>query len=113
MTLGTKLVAWLIAIVIVTMAIHGYLSIQQDETNVAREIRVGMRGFTRAVQAALQEHYAEHQNFIGMKPFLDAVAPKNNIHNLLLYNANGEIIGRSASVLDTSVFPDLDPSPLM
>jgi signal transduction histidine kinase len=113
MTLGTKLVVWLIATVIVTMAIHGYLSIQQDEANVAREIRVGMRGFTRAIQAALQEHYAEHQNFIGTKPFLDAVGPKNNIHNLVLYNANGEIIGRSASVLDTSVFPDLDPSPLM
>lgn len=113
MKLGTKLVVWLIATVIVTMAIHGYLSIQQDEANVAREIRVGMRGFSRAVQAVLQEHYAEHQDFSGMQPFLDAVGPKNNIHNLVLYNAKGEIIGRSASFLDTSVFPELDPTPLM
>ena len=113
MKLGTKLIVWLIATVVLTMAIHGYLSIKQDEANVAREIRVGMRGFTRAVQAALQEHYAEHQNFNGIEPFLNAVAPKNNIHNLLVYNAQGEIIARSASILDTSTFPDLDPTPLM
>jgi signal transduction histidine kinase len=113
MKLGTKLVVWLIATVIVTMAIHGYLSIQQDEINVAREIRVGMRGFSRSVQATLQEHYREHENFSGIQPFLDAVGPKNNIHNLVLYNANGEVIGRSASILDTSMFPELDPTPLM
>lgn len=113
MKLGTRLVVWLIATVVITMAIHGYLSIQQDEANVAREIRVGMRGFTRAVQAALQEHYAEHQNFNGIQPFLDAVAPKYNIHNLVVYNPKGEIIARSASIFDTSAFPDLDPTPLM
>jgi two-component system NtrC family sensor kinase len=113
MKLGTRLVVWLIATVVITMAIHGYLSIQQDEANVAREIRVGMRGFTRSVQAALQERYADHQNFNGIQPFLDAVGPKNNIHNILVYNANGEIIARSASILDASAFPDLDPTPLM
>jgi signal transduction histidine kinase len=113
MKLGTKLVVWLIVTVTVTMAIHGYLSIQQDEANVDREIRVGMRGFSRAVQAALQEHYLEHQSFSGIQAFLDAVGPKNNIHNLVVYDASGAIVGRSASVLDTSAFPELDPAPLM
>ncbi|MGE5305296.1 MAG: hypothetical protein ACM3TN_18455, partial [Alphaproteobacteria bacterium] len=113
MKLGTKLVVWLIATVIVTMVIHGYLSIQQDEANVSREIRVGMRGFTRAVQATLQERYAEHQNLNGIQPFLDAVAPKNNIHNLIVYNDQGEVVARSASIVDTSRFPDLDPTPVV
>lgn len=113
MKLGTKLVAWLITTVIITMAVHGYLSIRQDEGNVVREIRVGMRGFSRAIQATLQEHYAERQNFNGIQPFLDAVGPKNNIHDLVLYNTKGEIIARSASATDTSAFPELDPSPLM
>jgi signal transduction histidine kinase len=113
MKLGTKLVIWLIATVVITMAIHGYLSIQQDEANVAREIRVGMRGFTRAVQAALQEHYAEHESFSGIQPFLDAVGPRNNIHNLVVYNTNAEVISRSASIIDASAFPELDPSPLL
>ncbi len=113
MKLGTKLVAWLISTVIITMAIHGYLSIRQDEGNVVREIRVGMRGFSRAIQAALQEHYADRRNFNGIQPFLDAVGPKNNIHDLVLYNTRGEIIARSASVIDTSAFPELDPGPLM
>jgi len=113
MKLGTKLVTWLIATVIITMAIHGYLSIRQDEDNIVREIRVGMRGFSRAIQAALQEHYAEHHNFSGIQPFLDAVGPRNNIHNLVLYNTHAEVIGRSASVTDTSTFPELDPGPLM
>ena len=112
MKLGTKLVIWLIATVVVTMAVHGYLSIQQDEANVLREVRVGMRGFTRAVQAVLQERYIEHQNFSGIQPFLDAVGPKNNIHNLIVYAASGEVVGRSASVIDASVFPELDPRPL-
>lgn len=112
MKLGTKLVIWLIAIVVVTMAVHGYLSIQQDEANVLREVRVGMRGFTRAVQAVLQERYIERKNFGGIQPFLDAVGPKNNIHNLIVYSANGEVVGRSASVIDASVFPELDPRPL-
>lgn len=113
MKLGTKLVMWLIATVIITMAIHGYLSIRQDEENIVREIRVGMRGFSRAIQAALQEHYAEHHNFSGIQPFLDAVGPRNNIHNLVVYNTHAEVIGRSASMTDTSTFPELDPSPLM
>ncbi len=113
MKLGTKLVAWLIATVIITMAVHGYLSIRQDEGNAVREIRVGMRGFSRAIQAALQEHYADRHNFNDIQPFLDAVGPKNNIHDLVLYNTSGEIIGRSASVIDTSAFPELDPAPLM
>ena len=113
MKLGTKLIAWLIAIVVVTMAIHGYLSIQQDQANVDREIRVGMRGFTRAVQAALRSEEAEHRNFNGIQPFLNAVGPKNNIHNILVYNASRHIIARSASILNTSLFPDLDPTPLV
>jgi signal transduction histidine kinase len=112
MNLGSKLIIWLIATIVITMAIHGYLSIQQDEANVSREIRVGMRGFTRAVQAALQEHYIEHESFNGIQPFLDAVGPQNNIHNLIVYNANGEIVGRSSSVSDASAFPELDPAPL-
>jgi two-component system, NtrC family, sensor kinase len=113
MKLGTKLVIWLIGTVIITMAVHGYLSVRQDEDNVVREIRVGMRGFSRAIQAALQEHYAEHHNFNGIQSFLDAVGPRNNIHNLVLYNTHAEVIARSASVKDTSTFPELDPSPLM
>ncbi len=113
MKLGTKLVVWLIATVIITMTIHGYLSVRQDEGNVVREIRVGMRGFSRAIQAALQEHYAEHHNFNGVQSFLDAVGPRNNIHNLVLYDTHGKVIARSASVIDASAFPELDPSPVM
>jgi len=49
MKLGTKIIVLIVLTVALTMTVHGYLSIQQDEENVIRGIRVGMRGFAHDV----------------------------------------------------------------
>ncbi|HYY24479.1 MAG TPA: hypothetical protein VE689_03235, partial [Candidatus Udaeobacter sp.] len=61
MRLGTKLIICLVTTIVVTMSIHGYYSIRQDEENITREIRVGMRGLTRATQVSLRSLYADLQ----------------------------------------------------
>ena len=53
MKLGTKIILLIVLTVALTMTVHGYLSIQQDEENVIRGIRLGMRGVCSALIAPL------------------------------------------------------------
>jgi two-component system NtrC family sensor kinase len=113
MKLGTKLIVSLVLIVIVTMTIHGYLSIQQDEEAVEREIRVGMRGMTRAVQATLEHFYGDLRDIEGLRKFINTVGPRGNIHQVIVYNAKSELVAESSSIRYGSDFPELNPSPVL
>lgn len=112
MKLGTKLIAYLLGAVIIVMTIHGYLSIQQERENFRRELRVGMRGLTRSVQAALNNIYGDDRNLLAAQEFIDKVGPRGNIHGLIVYNLAGEPIAVSVS-LRTKDFPELDPEPVV
>ncbi|MEX0806611.1 MAG: ATP-binding protein [Candidatus Binatia bacterium] len=112
MKLGTKLIFALVVTVILTMIIHGHLSIQQDQENAMREIRVGMRGFTRAIQNSLRHFYADRQDLNSAQNFLDAIAPRGNIHGVIVYDLNGKLVARSASLTYPDDFPALDPTPI-
>jgi signal transduction histidine kinase len=111
--LGTKLILYLILIVIVVMTIHGYLSVQQDKENLTAEIRVGMRGFSRAIQTVLAEVYANRDDLKGTQDAIDKIGPRGNIHGLIVYDTKGKPIALSASLKETQNFPDLDPTPLL
>ena len=113
MKLGTKLIVFLVVTVIITMTVHGYLSIQQDQENVAREIRVGMRGFTRAIHASLKHFYVDRRDFEATQNFVDAVGPRGNIHGLIAYDRTGGPVAVSASLRYRSDFADLDPTPVL
>lgn len=113
MKLGTKLIASLVITVIFTMMIHGYLTIQQDRENVVSDIRVGMRGFTRAIQTTLKHFYADLRNLKGTQDFIDAVGPRGNIHGLIVYNRDAEPVAVSASIRHSGDFPELDPAPIL
>lgn len=65
MNLGTKLIISLVAVIVLTMAVHGYLSIDQDRENIERELTVGMRGFSRVLQAGLAPHNYRRARFQG------------------------------------------------
>ena len=112
MKLGTKLIVFLVTTVIVTMTIHGYLSVQQDQENVEREMRVGMRGFARAIQASLKNSYGDLQDLSITRKFIDAVGPRGNIHGVILYDREGKQVAVSASLRHGEDFPDLDPTPI-
>lgn len=112
MKLGTKLIVYLVATVILVMMVHGYLSIRQDKENIYREIRVGMRGLTRAVHAALTDLYGDDQNLEGTQEFIDKVGGRGNIHGLIVYDTSGTRVAVSASLKDIRAFPDLDPEPV-
>jgi hypothetical protein len=74
MKLGTKLIVWLVATLVVTMLGHGYLSVQQDRENLLREMRVGMIGLSRSIQAALQYMYGDTADIRATQHFIDGVA---------------------------------------
>jgi signal transduction histidine kinase len=112
MKLGTKLIVFLVTTVIVTMAVHGYLSVQQDQENVEREMRVGMRGFARAIQASLRNFYGDLQDLSATRTFIDAVGPRANIHGVILYDREGKQVAVSASLRHGEDIPDLDPAPI-
>ncbi len=112
MKLGTKLIVYMVGIVILTMIIHGYFTIQQDKENVIREIKVGMRGFTRAIQGTLRYFYDDRQNREATQEFIDTVGPRGNIHGVVVYNMRREKIAVSASLKDTKGFIGLDPGPV-
>jgi signal transduction histidine kinase len=112
MKLGTKLIVFLITTVIVTMTVHGYLSVQQDQKNVEREIRVGMRGFARAIQVSLGHFYGDLQDLAATQKFIDAVGPRGNIHGVILYDQEGKRVAVSASLRHGTDFPELDPAPI-
>ena len=113
MKLGTKLAISLVLTTIVIMVIHGYLSIQQDKENIVREIRVGMRGFTRAIQAALNDIYGDERDLKGTQEFINRVGSQGNIHGLVVYDFKGRPVAVSESLQETTRFPDLDPKPIL
>src|SRR3989337_4518122 len=113
MKLGTKLTLSLVLSVILTMTIHGYLSVHQEEDESIREIRVGMGGFTRAVQATLTHVYADNRNLTATQEFLNAVGPRGNIHGIVLYDLNGNRLAYSSSLKYPDDFPQLNPRPVL
>ena len=113
MRLGTKLILLLVTTLIVTMLVHGYLSIRQDRENLVREMRVGMVGLSRSIQAALQYTYGDEGGIAATQKFIDGVGRAGNIHGLVVYDNSGKPIAVSASLTDTKEFPHLDPAPVL
>jgi two-component system, NtrC family, sensor kinase len=109
MNLGTKLIISLVTVIVVIMTVHGYLSIQQDRESIERELSVGMRGFSRLLQAGLASS-ADRLDLKETQQFIDTAAPRGNIHGIVVYNLSGEPLARSASMRYGTDFPDLDPS---
>ena len=112
MKLGTKLILGLVATLTITMLVHGYLSIQQDRENILREMRVGMLGLSRSIQAALRYMYGDARDVQATQKFIDGVARVGNIHGVIVYDRAGRPIVTSVSLTDTRV-PGLDPTPVL
>ena len=113
MKLGTKIILLIVLTVMAMMTIHGYLSVQQDEENVMRGMRTGMRGFAQAVRAALRDLYADNQNMAATREFARAVAPRGNIHGLIVYDLAARPVAISSSLNYPDDFPELDPAPIL
>jgi two-component system NtrC family sensor kinase len=113
MKLGTKLIVSLVVVILVTMTVHGYLSLQQDQENVTREIRVGMRGFSRAIHSALRDLYADGHNLKATQEFANTVGPRGNIHGLIVYNLNAERVALSSSLRYPNDFAELHPAAIL
>jgi len=109
MNLGTKLIVSLVSVIVVIMTVHGYLSIQQDRESIERELSVGMRGFSRLLQAGLGSS-ADKLDLSETQQFIDTAAPRGNIHGIVVYNLSGEPVARSASMRYGMDFPELDPT---
>jgi hypothetical protein len=62
-------------VVVIIMMIHGYLSIQQDQESLERELRVGMRGFSRVLQSTLAYVYADQHELAAAEQFIDTAGP--------------------------------------
>ena len=112
MNLGTKLVASLVTVIVLVMAVHGYLSIQQDQENIERELTVGMRGFARIVQAGLRRTITDKPDLKETHRFIDTAAPRGNIHGVIVYDLSGAPVAQSASIRYGTEFPELDPTPI-
>ncbi len=113
MKLGTKLIICLVTTIVVTMMIHGYFSVRQDQENIGREIRVGMRGLTRAIQVGLRNFYGDLHDLKATQNFVDAVGPQGNIHGLIVYNPEAQRVIVSASLRSDTEFSELDPAPIL
>ncbi len=113
MKLGTKLIVSLVIIILVTMTVHGYLSLQQDQENVTREMRVGMRGFSRAIHSALRDLYADGHNLKATQDFANNVGPRGNIHGLIVYNLKAERVALSSSLRYPNDFAQLHPAAIL
>jgi len=109
MNLGTKLIVSLVSVIVIIMTVHGYLSIQQDRESIERELRVGMGGFSRLLQAGLSSS-ADKLGLGETQHFIDTAAPRGNIHGIVVYNLSGEPLARSASMRYGMDFPELDPA---
>jgi hypothetical protein len=81
----------LVTIVVVTMMIHGYFGVRQDQENIGREIRVGMRGLTRAIQVGLRNFYGDLHDLKATQNFVDAAGLQGNIHGLIVYNPEAQV----------------------
>lgn len=112
MKLGTKLILCLVATLTLTMLGHGYLSIQQDQENILREMRVGMMGLSRSIQVALRYMYGDAGDVQAIQKFIDGVARAGNIHGIVVYDRDGKAIVTSVSLMDTSD-ANLDPAPVL
>ena len=112
MNLGTKLILSLVAVIVLVMAVHGYLSIQQDQENIERELTVGMRGFARILQAGLRQTIADKPDLKETHRFIDTAAPRGNIHGVIVYDLSGAAVAHSASIRYGTDFPELDPTPI-
>src|SRR6266542_4173149 len=113
MKLGTKLILCLVSTLIVIMLVHGYWSIQQDRENIVREMRVGMMGLSRSIQAALRYIYGEERDVKATQNFIDGVGRSGNIHGVVVYDSSAKPIAISASLTDTNGYPNLDPAPVL
>ena len=112
MNLGTKLIISLVTVVVLTMTVHGYLSIEQDQESIKRQLSVGMRGFSRIVQAGLSQTLADKADLKTIQRFIDTAAPRGNIHGIIVYDPSGNPVVRSASIRYGLDFPELDPTPI-
>ena len=112
MNLGTKLIFSLVTVIVLTMTVHGYLSVQQDQENIKRELSVGMRGFSRILQAGLSHTLVDKTNLKATQQFIDTAAPRGNIHGVIVYDSSGEPVTSSASIRYGMDFPELDPTPI-
>src|SRR5882724_11138489 len=112
MNLGTKLIVSLVAVIVLVMAVHGYLSIQQDQENIERELTVGMRGFGRILQAGLRQTIADKYDLKETHRFIDTAAPRGNTHGVIVYDLSGAPVAHSASIRYGTDFPELDPTPI-
>jgi two-component system NtrC family sensor kinase len=112
MNLGTKLIVSLITVIVLIMTVHGYLSIQQDQENIERELTVGMRGFARILQAGLRQTIVDKPDLKETHRFIDTAAPRGNIHGVIVYDLSGAPVAHSASIRYGTDFPELDPTPI-
>src|SRR5262245_453915 len=115
MKLGTKLILYLVGTVIVVMSVHAYFSIQQDKDDLSREIRVGMRALSRAVEARFIDPGAADsvRNSAGLQEFVDRVGPQGNSLGLVVYDLNKKPIAVSLSLRDARDYPELDPAVIL
>lgn len=113
MNLGTKIIVLLVLTVTATMTVHGYLSIQQDQENILRGMRLGMRSLAQAVRSALIDLYADGKNTGATREFAKAVAPRGNIHGLIVYDLDARPVAVSSSLNYPDDFPELNPGPIL
>jgi signal transduction histidine kinase len=113
MKLGTKLVVGLLATIVTTMAIHGYLTIRQDKENSLREMKVGMQGLSRSIHAALKYMYGEERDLQATQRFIDEVGRPGNIHGVIVYDVDANPIAVSVSLKSTANNDSLDPTPVL
>jgi len=113
MKLGTKLILWLVTTLIITMSVHGYWSIKQDQENIVREMQVGILGLSRSIQAALRYIYSDERDIKATQRFIDSIARSGNIHGVVVYDTSAKPIAISASLTDTTGYPDLDPRAML
>lgn len=111
--LGTKLILFLVATLIVTMLGHGYLSIQQDRENILREMRVGMMGLSRSIQAALRYMYGDAHDIKATQTLIDGVGRTGNIHGVVVYDRAAAAVAISASLTDSRDYPKLHGAPVL
>jgi two-component system, NtrC family, sensor kinase len=113
MKLGTKLILSLVATSIITMLCHGYLSIQQDRENILREMRVGMIGLGRTLQAALRFIYGDARDIKATQSLIDGVGRTGNIHGVVVYDQAATRVATSASLADSPDYPNLEARPVL
>ena len=113
MKLGTKLILYLMTTVVFTMLAHGYLSLQQDRDNIVREMRVGMVGLSRSIQAALRYIYGDERDVKATQSFIDGVGRLGNIHGIVVYDSSAHPVALSASLKPSAEYPNLDPTPVL